>query len=56
MTLGASIETLDFSDNDLNDKCGDHILTLINSQSVRRDDELWTKSLRQQTAERCLKK
>ena len=30
-TLGASIETLDFSDNDLNDKCGEQILTLINS-------------------------
>ena len=40
-TFGASIETLDFSDNDLNDSHGQLIVNLIKSQAERRDHELW---------------
>ena len=51
-----SIETLDLSDNELNDKNhSHHINAFIKSQSERRDNELWTLSLRQQTAEEHLK-
>ena len=40
-TFGASIETLDFSDNDLNDSHGQLIINLIKSQAERRDHEMW---------------
>ena len=50
-TFGASIETLDFSDNELNDTHGLHIVALIKSQSERRDHELWLQSLRKSVAE-----
>lgn len=50
-TYGASIETLDFSDNELNDMHGLHIVSLIKSQSERRDNELWLSSLRRSVAE-----
>lgn len=50
-SFGASIETLDFSDNELNDMHGLHIVSLIKSQSERRDHELWLQSLRRQVAE-----
>ena len=49
--FGASIETLDFSDNELNDMHGLHIVSLIKSQSERRDNELWLSSLRRSVAE-----
>ncbi len=45
-TFGASIETLDFSDNELSDVQGLYIVSLIKSQSERRDHELWLSSLR----------
>ena len=50
-TFGASIETLDFSDNELNDTHGLHIVSLIKSQGERRDHELWLSSLRRSVAE-----
>lgn len=50
-TFGASVETLDFSDNELTDMHGLHIVALIKSQSERRDSELWLSSLRRQVAE-----
>ena len=50
-TFGASIETLDFSDNDLEDKQGQVIVNLIKSQGERRDFELWLSGLRRQAAE-----
>lgn len=50
-TFGASIETLDFSDNELNDTHGLHIVSLIKSQGERRDNELWLSSLRRSVAE-----
>ena len=50
-SFGASIETLDFSDNELNDTHGLHIVSLIKSQSERRDHELWLSSLRRAVAE-----
>jgi len=50
-TFGASIETLDFSDNELNDEQGMQIVALIKSQSEMRDNELWLSSLRRQVAE-----
>ena len=50
-TFGASIETLDFSDNELNDDHGMLIVSLIKSASERRDVELWLSSLRRQVAE-----
>lgn len=53
-TLGASIESLDFSDNELTDEHGQFLLSLIKSQGERRDVELWLKSLRCSTAEKFL--
>ena len=53
-SFGASIETLDFSDNELNDTHGLHIVSLIKSQGERRDSELWLSSLRRQAAEEHL--
>ena len=53
-TFGASIETLDFSDNELNDQHGTFIVSLIKSQSERRDHELWLSSLRRSVAEEHL--
>ena len=50
-TFGASIETLDFSDNELTDMHGLYIVALLKSQSERRDSELWLSSLRKQVAE-----
>ena len=50
-TFGACIETLDFSDNELSDVQGLYIVSLIKSQSERRDHELWLSSLRRQVAE-----
>jgi len=50
-TFGASVETLDFSDNELTDMHGLYIVALIKSQSERRDSELWLSSLRRQVAE-----
>ena len=50
-TFGASIEQLDFSDNELNDTHGLHIVSMIKSQSERRDHELWLHSLRRSAAE-----
>ena len=40
-TFGNSIETLDFSDNDLEDKHGMVIVNLIKNQGERRNFELW---------------
>ena len=40
-TFGDSIETLDFSDNDLEDKHGMVIVNLIKNQGERRNFELW---------------
>ena len=53
-SFGANIETLDFSDNDLTDKHGLYIVALIKSQSVKRDNELFTSSLRREVAENHL--
>lgn len=53
-TLGASIESLDFSDNELNDEHGAFLLSLIKAQGERRDVEMWLKSLRCSTAEKFL--
>ena len=50
-SFGASVETLDFADNELNDMHGLYIVALIKSQSERRDHELWLSSLRRQVAE-----
>ena len=50
-TFGGSIETLDFSDNELNDEHGLQIVALIKSQSEMRDNELWLSSLRRHVAE-----
>ena len=40
-TFGNSIETLDLSDNDLEDKHGQVIVNLIKNQAERRNFELW---------------
>ena len=50
-TFGASIETLDFSDNELNDVHGQQIVALIKATSEKRDNDLWLSSLRRQVAE-----
>ena len=50
-TFGASIESLDFSDNELTDMHGLYIVALIKSQSERRDHEMWLDSLRRSVAE-----
>ena len=46
MHSNTSIETLDFSDNELTDKHGEYIATLIKAQSEQRDNQIWQMSLR----------
>ena len=47
MLNNTSIETIDFSDNDLTDLHGEYISTLIKTQSEQRDNQIWQMSLRQ---------
>ena len=54
MVNNTSIETLDFSDNDLSDKHGEVILSLIKHSSESRDDQLFWASLRQEKPEKYL--
>ena len=54
MVNNTSIESLDFSDNDLSDKHGEVILSLIKHSSESRDDQLFWASLRQEKPEKYL--
>lgn len=55
MKNNMSLETIDFSDNELTDFHGLLILGLIKQQSERRDNELWKLSLRETESEEHLK-
>jgi len=54
MVQNTSIETLDFSDNDLSDKHGEVILNLIKHASESRDDQMFWAGLRQHKPEKFI--
>ena len=54
MVQNQSIETLDFSDNDLSDKHGEVILNLIKHASESRDDQMFWAGLRQHKPEKFI--